>query len=190
MRGSSASWSAHGRRCLSCSPSSPALHLRDRATWSQTVPRGFIPTLDQGYAIVVVQLPDGASLSRTDAVVQQASEIIQNDAGRRRRRRLRRLLRRHLHQRQQCRRGLRALRVRSRNGWRQASRRPDHRHAVRQPAEHPGSLHHRHAAAADPRHRQCRRLQDAAPGAQQRRHAADPAARLRRSPARPTRRPA
>jgi hydrophobic/amphiphilic exporter-1 (mainly G- bacteria), HAE1 family len=34
------------------------------------VPRGFIPTLDQGYAIVVVQLPDGAALSRTDAVVQ------------------------------------------------------------------------------------------------------------------------
>ena len=25
----------------------------------QTVPRGFIPTLDQGYGIVVVQLPDG-----------------------------------------------------------------------------------------------------------------------------------
>ena len=45
------------------------------------MPRGFIPTLDQGYAIVVVQLPDGASLSRTDAVVQQASEIIRNTPG-------------------------------------------------------------------------------------------------------------
>ncbi len=44
------------------------------------MPRGFIPTLDQGYAIVVVQLPDGASLSRTDAVVQRASEIMQRDA--------------------------------------------------------------------------------------------------------------
>ncbi|TIU10840.1 MAG: efflux RND transporter permease subunit, partial [Mesorhizobium sp.] len=44
----------------------------------QTVPRGFIPTMDQGYAIVVVQLPEGASLSRTDAVVQKASEIIRN----------------------------------------------------------------------------------------------------------------
>jgi hydrophobe/amphiphile efflux-1 (HAE1) family protein len=45
------------------------------------VPRGFIPTLDQGYAIVVVQLPDGSSLSRTDAVVQRASRIIQETPG-------------------------------------------------------------------------------------------------------------
>ncbi len=42
----------------------------------QSTPRGFIPTLDQGYAIVVIQLPEGASLSRTDAVVQRASKII------------------------------------------------------------------------------------------------------------------
>jgi HAE1 family hydrophobic/amphiphilic exporter-1 len=47
----------------------------------QTVPRGFIPTLDQGYAIVVIQLPDGASLSRTDAVIQRASQIIQDTPG-------------------------------------------------------------------------------------------------------------
>ncbi|MBZ6074828.1 efflux RND transporter permease subunit [Microvirga puerhi] len=45
------------------------------------VPRGFIPTLDQGYAIVVVQLPEGASLSRTDDVVQRASKIIQETPG-------------------------------------------------------------------------------------------------------------
>ncbi|WP_134498890.1 efflux RND transporter permease subunit [Microvirga pakistanensis] len=45
------------------------------------VPRGFIPTLDQGYAIVVVQLPDGSSLSRTDAVVQRASRIMQGTPG-------------------------------------------------------------------------------------------------------------
>jgi hydrophobic/amphiphilic exporter-1 (mainly G- bacteria), HAE1 family len=48
---------------------------------ANTVPRGFIPTLDQGYAIVVVQLPDGASLSRTDAVVQRASKIIRETPG-------------------------------------------------------------------------------------------------------------
>ena len=47
----------------------------------QTVPTGFIPTLDQGYAIVVVQLPEGASLSRTDAVVRHASEIIRETPG-------------------------------------------------------------------------------------------------------------
>ncbi len=45
------------------------------------VPRGFIPTLDQGYAIVVVQLPDGSSLSRTDAVVQRASQIMRETPG-------------------------------------------------------------------------------------------------------------
>jgi hydrophobic/amphiphilic exporter-1 (mainly G- bacteria), HAE1 family len=47
----------------------------------QAVPRGFIPTLDQGYAIVVIQLPDGASLARTDAVIKRASEIIQKTPG-------------------------------------------------------------------------------------------------------------
>jgi len=47
----------------------------------QTVPTGFIPTLDQGYAIVVVQLPDGASLSRTDEVIRKASDVIRNTPG-------------------------------------------------------------------------------------------------------------
>ncbi|ATU91533.1 efflux RND transporter permease subunit [Phyllobacterium zundukense] len=53
------------------------------ATWymATTVPRGFIPTLDQGYAIVVVQLPDGASLERTDAVIKRASEIVRKVPG-------------------------------------------------------------------------------------------------------------
>ncbi len=46
-----------------------------------STPRGFIPSLDQGYAIVVVQLPDGASLSRTDAVVRKATEIIEATPG-------------------------------------------------------------------------------------------------------------
>lgn len=36
------------------------------------VPRGFIPRQDQGYFIVSIQLPPGASLSRTDKVVQMA----------------------------------------------------------------------------------------------------------------------
>ena len=48
---------------------------------SGAVPRGFIPSLDQGYAIVVLQLPDGASLSRTDRVVREASKIIQETPG-------------------------------------------------------------------------------------------------------------
>ncbi len=47
------------------------------ATWwmSQRVPTGFIPQMDQGYAIIVVQLPDSASLERTDAIIRQASDI-------------------------------------------------------------------------------------------------------------------
>lgn len=45
------------------------------------VPTGFIPQLDQGYAIVVIQLPDGAALSRTDAVVQRANDIIKSTPG-------------------------------------------------------------------------------------------------------------
>ena len=35
-------------------------------------PAGFIPAQDQGYLIAVVQMPPGASLERTDAVVQKA----------------------------------------------------------------------------------------------------------------------
>jgi HAE1 family hydrophobic/amphiphilic exporter-1 len=47
----------------------------------QTTPRGFVPTLDQGYAIVVIQLPDGSALSRTDAVVKHAAELISDIPG-------------------------------------------------------------------------------------------------------------
>ncbi|MDB5340789.1 MAG: bepE 4 [Planctomycetaceae bacterium] len=45
------------------------------------VPTGFIPRQDKGYLITVIQLPDGASLSRTDAVVKRASEIILKHPG-------------------------------------------------------------------------------------------------------------
>jgi len=51
------------------------------AYMGRIVPRGFIPLMDQGYAIVVVQLPDGASLARTDAVIQRASDIIRKTPG-------------------------------------------------------------------------------------------------------------
>ncbi len=40
------------------------------------VPTGFIPPQDQGYVIVGVQLPSGASLERTDQVVQMATDKI------------------------------------------------------------------------------------------------------------------
>jgi hydrophobe/amphiphile efflux-1 (HAE1) family protein len=41
----------------------------------QRAPTGFIPPQDQGYLITVIQLPPGASLARTDAVVRRAAEI-------------------------------------------------------------------------------------------------------------------
>ena len=45
------------------------------------VPQGFIPPLDRGYAIVVIQLPDGATLDRTDEVVQKATQLVQGMPG-------------------------------------------------------------------------------------------------------------
>lgn len=39
------------------------------------VPSGFIPPQDQGYLIVSIRLPDGASLSRTDKVTKQVAAI-------------------------------------------------------------------------------------------------------------------
>jgi multidrug efflux pump len=47
------------------------------ATWwmFQIVPGGFVPAQDKGYFIVNVQMPQGASLERTDVVVRQVQEI-------------------------------------------------------------------------------------------------------------------
>jgi HAE1 family hydrophobic/amphiphilic exporter-1 len=39
------------------------------------IPTGFIPFEDQGYMLIVVQLPDGASLERTEAVLKDVSDI-------------------------------------------------------------------------------------------------------------------
>jgi HAE1 family hydrophobic/amphiphilic exporter-1 len=46
-----------------------------------STPKGFIPDQDQGYLINVVQLPAGASLSRTDAVVRRATDIMLETPG-------------------------------------------------------------------------------------------------------------
>ncbi len=48
---------------------------------AKIVPTGFIPAQDQGYAITVVQLPDGASLARTDEVVKQVVDILDGTPG-------------------------------------------------------------------------------------------------------------
>ncbi len=44
-------------------------------------PSGFIPDQDQGFLIGVIQLPPGASLERTEAVMTRASEIIKGTDG-------------------------------------------------------------------------------------------------------------
>ena len=83
-------------------------------------PIGFIPQLDRGYLIVVIQLPPGASLVAHRR--GQPARRRARDAGPRRRGRgeHRRLLRRDLHQCAECRRDLR--RARSVRG---ARRRPE-----------------------------------------------------------------
>jgi multidrug efflux pump len=45
------------------------------------VPTGFIPTQDMGYFLVVIQLPDGASFERTDAVTRRLDEIARSAPG-------------------------------------------------------------------------------------------------------------
>ena len=47
----------------------------------RTVPAGFIPQQDKGYLVVNGQLPEGASLERTDAVVARMTEIARKDRG-------------------------------------------------------------------------------------------------------------
>ncbi len=45
------------------------------------VPGGFIPDEDKGYLFVAVQLPEGASLQRTDEVLKQVEEIVTKTHG-------------------------------------------------------------------------------------------------------------
>ncbi len=45
------------------------------------LPSGFIPDEDQGYAIVGIALPDGASLERTKVVLQQVNDILGKEPG-------------------------------------------------------------------------------------------------------------
>ena len=42
----------------------------------QHLPTGFIPTLDRAIVIISLQLPPGASLARTDAVVRRATDLV------------------------------------------------------------------------------------------------------------------
>jgi HAE1 family hydrophobic/amphiphilic exporter-1 len=45
------------------------------------LPSGFIPDEDQGYGIIGVQLPDGASLQRTHVVIDRINQILAHEPG-------------------------------------------------------------------------------------------------------------
>jgi multidrug efflux pump len=47
----------------------------------QTVPVGFIPEQDKGYLVAFVQLPDGASLERTDAFMREVDKVVSETDG-------------------------------------------------------------------------------------------------------------
>jgi hydrophobe/amphiphile efflux-1 (HAE1) family protein len=48
---------------------------------SQRLASTFLPVEDQGYFFVLIQLPDGASLQRTDAVAKRVRDILQSTPG-------------------------------------------------------------------------------------------------------------
>ena len=81
-RGYAAADRAHGRRAAALMVDRRARHhRRARSTGFARVPTGFLPIEDQGYLLAIVQLPDGASLERTQKVLDQ----VQRDRRARRR---------------------------------------------------------------------------------------------------------
>ncbi len=59
-----------------------ALMLIGCAGWGLArIPTGFIPTEDQGYVLISVQLPDGASLERTERVMDEVTRIARSIPG-------------------------------------------------------------------------------------------------------------
>ena len=57
-------------------------HYRGQLLWRFAYhPTGFLPTEDQGYAIVVTKLPDAASQPRVEAASKEVSDILQEDQG-------------------------------------------------------------------------------------------------------------
>ena len=49
--------------------------------WFVRLPTGFVPTEDQGYAIIAIQLPDAASQERTRGVTRQVNAILKETPG-------------------------------------------------------------------------------------------------------------
>ncbi len=118
-------------------------------------PVGFIPPVDRGYLIAVVQLPPGASLARTDEVNRRAVEIALKVPGVLERRERGRLLRGNVHGSSQFRRDFRRARpiCRARQGPSKICQ-CHHGRIVCPSRRHPGGLDLRRPAAAGARHRQ------------------------------------
>ena len=53
-----------------------------RGFFANRIPSSFLPDEDQGYAYVNLQLPNAASLERTDAVAAEVEKILSENAGR------------------------------------------------------------------------------------------------------------
>ncbi len=182
-----AAWRAPGSRCWSATCA-----LLVFAGWFvQRLPTGFIPSLDRAILIISIQLPPGASLERTDAVVRQATDIAAGDAGRQIFQRLHRPQRRDVHGRHQRRPavpGARRLRGAARDRGRRSTRSPQD--AARQARADRGGADAGVHPAAGARHGRGGRLLDAAAG--HARHAGRPSSRASRrsSSPRPTARPA
>ncbi len=131
------------------------------AIWGlAALPTSFIPIEDQGYVIAGVQLPEGASLERTEQVMDR----IADHRARHARRRARGGDRRHLGARQQRLARQRRSHLRGPQGLERAGQgrgtAEPLREAQRRAVEAGGRRRIRPRAAVDPRRRQCRRIPD------------------------------
>ena len=148
--------------------SSPASPRARRASGSK-LPSGFVPDEDQGYAVIGVQLPDGASLQRTHGGLQADRRHPRQGAGHPHVQRHRRLQLLHAHRRE-----LHRHRVRRRSSRGTSARAPSmtrDRHP-RQPQRavlaDPRGARLRRRAARHPGHQRDGRLQHDAPGQERR----------------------
>ena len=120
------------------------------------------PAQDKQYLVGFAQLPDGATLDRTEEVIRRMSDIALEAAGRRARGRLPGPVDQRLHQQLQRRHRVRdAEAVRRAQDARSSAAPPSRMQLNQKYRRHPGRLHRHVPAAAGARARHDRRLQAA-----------------------------
>ena len=62
-------------------PAFPGSGRRSRRGQGKRLPTSFLPEEDQGYMMIILTLPDGASLQRTSEAARKVEEIVQNVPG-------------------------------------------------------------------------------------------------------------